>query len=267
MIGARRPLTDEDLSAYVDGEIDPDRRSEVESALAADTEAAAKVAAYRRQVQALHELFDPVLAEPTPGRLTATARARPRRPALARIAWRAAAAVALVALGGGLGWSLRGTPLGETPQLRALVDQAALAHVIYVPEVRHPVEVEAKEEAHLVGWLSKRMGATIRAPKLGSLGYQLVGGRMLPDPSGPAAQFMYQDTNGRRVTLYVRLNRSARTTAFRFATDLGVELFYWLDGPLGYALVGEMDREALMRLAHAVYEDLNRGGRPPLLNR
>ena len=54
------------------------------------------------------------------------------------------------------------------------------AHTVFVPEVRHPVEVKA-DEAHLVRWLAKRVGADVRAPALGSMGWQLMGGRLLPD--------------------------------------------------------------------------------------
>ena len=38
------------------------------------------------------------------------------------------------------------------------------AHSVYVPEVRHPVEVRAEEE-HLVRWLTKRVGAPMCAPR------------------------------------------------------------------------------------------------------
>src|SRR5260221_14017561 len=95
---------------------------------------------------------------------------------------------------------------------------AATAHAVYSPEVRHPVEVTADDEQHLVNWLSKRLGTTLKAPKLGPGGYDLVGGRLLSGPQGPVAHFMYQVARGQRLTLYVsQQNGEPRATAFRFS--------------------------------------------------
>ena len=136
--------------------------------------------------------------------------------------------------------------------------RAAIAHVIYSPEVRHPVEVGADQEAHLVAWLSKKLGTPLKVPYLGNQGFQLVGGRLLPGERGPVAQYMYQDGRGQRLTLYVRVNPDeSRETAFRFAQERGVGVFYWLDGKLGYALSGEVGKEDLLRIATAVYRQLN----------
>jgi anti-sigma factor RsiW len=136
--------------------------------------------------------------------------------------------------------------------------RAAVAHVVYSPEVRHPVEVGADQEAHLVNWLSKRLGTQLKVPDLAPLGYGLVGGRLLPGERGPAAQFMYQDGKGQRLTLYVRTNTDeTRETAFRFAQEKSIGVFYWLDRRVGYALSGEVDKAELLRVATAVYRQLN----------
>jgi hypothetical protein len=106
-----------------------------------------------------------------------------------------------------------------------------LYHAVYSPEVRHPVEVGAAEQEHLVNWLSKRLGAKLRAPLLTREGYELVGGRLLPGDSGAVAQFMYQDAKGKRLTLYVsRLAAENRDTAFRFSQEDKVAVFYWTRG-------------------------------------
>lgn len=124
--------------------------------------------------------------------------------------------------------------------------------------MRHPVEVGADQEAHLVAWLSKRLGTALKIPQLGGIGYSLVGGRLLPGEQGPVAQFMYQDAQGQRLTLYVRTNREqGRETAFRFAQDGSVRVFYWIDHGLGLALSGEIEKEELLRVATTVYQQLN----------
>jgi anti-sigma factor RsiW len=135
------------------------------------------------------------------------------------------------------------------------VRAAAIAHAVYVPEVRHPVEVSADERGHLVAWLSKRLGTSLPAPDLAPQGFELVGGRLLPGDAGPSAQLMYQDARGLRVTLYVarRDGATPSDTAFRFGEVGAVSSFYWIDRDLGWVLSGELPRERLSQLATAVY--------------
>ncbi|WP_444846061.1 anti-sigma factor family protein, partial [Duganella caerulea] len=159
-------------------------------------------------------------------------------------------------------WLLRGAAgddgaLGGNARLAALPRRAALAHVVYTPEIRHPVEVGADQQAHLVAWLSKRLGAQLKPPQLASLGYALEGGRLLPGQSGPVAQFMYRDGAGARLTLYVSTEQTHnQETGFRFAQEGQVGVFYWIDGRFGYALSGNLDKAALATLASAVYAQL-----------
>jgi anti-sigma factor RsiW len=136
--------------------------------------------------------------------------------------------------------------------------RAAIAHAVYAPEVRHPVEVTADQETHLVAWLSKRLGTSLKVPHLESAGYGLVGGRLLPGEQGAVAQFMYQDAKGQRLTLYVRTNMEHnKESAFRFAQEGNVRVFYWIDRRLGYALSGEISKDELLRVATAVHQQLN----------
>ncbi|MDW8468276.1 MAG: anti-sigma factor [Burkholderiales bacterium] len=207
--------------------------------------------------QALHQLYDPVLAEPLPERL---------RIAGVRGRWRSLGrAAALVALGAALGalaaWQIRGERAQPpaSSDASAFARRAAIAHAVYSPEVRHPVEVGADQEAHLVAWLSKRLGAPVRAPKLEDVGYSLVGGRLLPGDDGPVAQFMYECKQGTRITLYVRTDgRDHGETAFRYQSEGKVGVFYWIDRRFGYALAsGDIPRERLLSVAEAVYRQLN----------
>ncbi len=143
----------------------------------------------------------------------------------------------------------------EHRQELAFVVNAIGAHSVYVPEVRHPVEVKAAEE-HLVRWLNRRVGAPFVAPSLVEHGWKLMGGRLVPDSGLPAAQFMYEDGSGRRLTLYIRKETGLYNTSFRFAEREGFGAFYWIDRPLAYALAGRLRREELMDLANIVYAQL-----------
>lgn len=139
----------------------------------------------------------------------------------------------------------------------SLAHHAALAHRVYTPEVRHPVEVGADQQEHLVAWLSKRLGTPLKPPRLAPLGYELVGGRLLPGDSGPVAQFMYTDASGQRLTLYVSSGQSGnKDSGFRYAQDGQLSVFYWIDGRYGYALSGALGKAELSQIANAVYEQL-----------
>lgn len=245
-------LSESDLHAYVDGRLPVERRREVEQFLATHPEDMERARVYQEQNKALHALFDGALSEPLPPQWQS-----PRR------RWNsllkpAAAAALWILIGGWLGWSLRGTYNGRPAATINFAKQAAIAHAVYTPEVRHPVEVTAGEEEHLVNWLSKRLGNRLKVPHLSTLGFELVGGRLLPGDQGPVAQFMYQDKNGQRLTLYVRTDtKTERETAFRFAQEGNVNVFYWIDHRLSYALSGELRKDDLLRIANVVYEKLN----------
>lgn len=207
---------------------------------------------------ALHQLYDPVLDEPVPAHLRTRAVRHGRWPAAA-----IAAGGLVVGLAAGVlaGWQLHIWRASVPPQAEVpgFVKRAAVAHAVYSPEVRHPVEVGADQEQHLVAWLSKRLGTQVRAPRLETMGYSLVGGRLLPGENGPVAHFMYQTDKGRRITLYVRTDAAEnRETAFRYAAEGNVKVFYWIDRKLGYALSSaDLSREDLIKVATAVYQQLN----------
>jgi anti-sigma factor RsiW len=255
------PITEADLQAYVDARLPESRRAEIESFLAAHPEESSRLTAYRTQGERLRAAFAPVLDEPVPERLT-----QALRPRSARLL-RAAAAFAFAVLGGVLGWQLHGSyaersaPLANAPIAR----NAAIAHATYSPEVRHPVEVGADQESHLVAWLSKRLGAKVRAPNLESVGYSLLGGRLLPGAQGaagaitPTAQFMYQGKQGTRITLYLRSGVQEQSeTAFRYAREGNVGVFYWIDRSFGYALSSaDIGKDDLLKVANAAYSQLN----------
>jgi len=261
-------ITEADLHAFVDAQGPQARRAEIEVHLAAHPEDAERVRAYGAQKRALQELFHPVLDEPLPEALRqltsrpTAATAQQDKPFLPR--WslqRIAASVFITLVSGAAGWLAHGQyhPAERMAQVTPLARQAAVAHAVFTPDVRRPVEISAEHEDQLVTWLSKRLGTPVRAPKLGAQGFELVGGRLLPGNSGPVAQFMYQDASGQRLTLYVSTEIAANhDTAFRFSQEGQVNVFYWIDGKFGYALSAGIDKGALARVASVVYDQLDR---------
>jgi anti-sigma factor RsiW len=264
-------ITESDLQAYVDAAQPEAQRGAVEDYLTAQPDEAERVRAYLAQKQTLRAVFNSVLDEPLPDRLSALASAPPaaaaapaRTSLLARWSLQRVAAGFVIALVSGLaGWMVHDQyapteRLARTSPL-SLPRQAAVAHAVFSPDVRRPVEVSAEHEDQLVAWLSKRLGTPVRPPRLGPLGYELIGGRLLPGNVGPVAQFMYQDATGQRLTLYVSTENTAnQNTAFRFAQEGTVNVFYWVDGKFGYALSAGIDKDKLAAVATAVYDQIER---------
>jgi anti-sigma factor RsiW len=268
------------LHAWLDGELSPERRADVEAWLHDHPEDASRVRLWAADRELMRMQFDALLAEPVP-------------PHLSRIVWRRgsrfaglqrwAAAVAVFALGGvigaGLMWRAQSgavTAMASAAKAApmAWVQRAAVAHSVYVPEVRHPVEVRAQEE-HLSRWLTKRLDVPVKLFDLHEQGFELVGGRLLPDASGPSAQLMYQaiaapnaasatgpvDAAAKpvRVTVYLRKPDDDASAAFRYEQQGELGMFYWVEGKsehgaaCGYALVGALPRAQLLALAEAIY--------------
>ncbi|MFM0731397.1 anti-sigma factor [Paraburkholderia sediminicola] len=264
------------LSAFVDGELPPVERAAIEAQLAQQPQAAARVAAWRAQKAALQALCgapqrnerqehnehggsvgkreadEPafiVVRRPTPWW---------QRVGLAAC-WLAAGAGLALALGPlaprltGGAWNGLG---GQPP---SFAERADIAYAVYTPERRHPVEVAASEEEHLINWLSKRLNRPLSVPSLQEYGYSLVGGRLLPGEAGPAAQFMYENTSGARLTLYIT-GISRDETAFRLFRDGNRRTFYWVNDRMGYALSGPIAEGKLRSIAIDVCSAL--GGKP-----
>lgn len=258
---AGNPITEADLHAYADGQLPPGRHAEVDAFLAAHPQDLARVHAWQAQRRALHALLDPVLDEPLPLRL-------PLSPPARRLPWRAlAAGIAIAAISASSAWMARGaldarhlqTVLATAIPDRAAggyAQRAAIAHAVYAPDMGRPVEVSGDNEKALVTWLTKRLGAPVRAPSLTHAGYDLVGGRLLPGGSGPVALFMYGAPDGQRLTLYVTREAAGGQTAFQFTQEGPVRVFYWVEGQFGYALSGAISRDELQRVSEEVYKQL-----------
>ena len=291
------PVTEAELHAFVDAHLTPERQREIEAWLAHRPEEAQRVVSYRAQKRELRACFDPVLDEALPQRVLRAARPRelspPSPPSSPGSGWgwqRRAAGVAIALVSGATGWGLRGGVPGLSPadsiaqqgpasitmaSATGFAQRAAVAHAVYSPEQRRPVEVDAAHEDQLIAWLAKRMGAPMKPPHLQAVGYELEGGRLLPGGQGPVAQFMYRRTGadgaGQRLTLYVsneigdlgasdggvERKRPGADPAFRFAREGPVNVFYWVEGRFGYALSADADRATLARVSGEVYRQLN----------
>jgi anti-sigma factor RsiW len=255
------PVTEDELHAYVDGELAPERVESVLTWLSGHPDQAALVAGWRAQAESIRSRYAGITGEPVPKRLQVETLVRTGRSSSRR--WSAVAVAASLAaflIGGGTGWIAHGAAIPVSGGFETVTADALQAYKLYVVEVRHPVEVPGDERAHMTQWLSKRLGYALNIPDLQAMGLKLVGGRLLPGPTGEAAAFyMYEGKSGERFTLYCAKAKAAET-ALRYKDSDRVAAFYWVDDKVAYVVSGPADRDRLEQVTKAVYEQIDKTG-------
>ena len=275
-------IDEDDFQAFVDGQLSPEACRTVMTYLAANPDDSERMSEYHKLSEDLHRQFDEVIYEPLPKRL----RVETYRQNLSlseRIkSWfeidmksfapRFAAVGVLMVASLGTGWWLKAGDIEsrlETPAM-SFARQAASAHMLFAPDLRHPVEFGADQQDSLLLWLTERLGGQVHAPSLQDIGFVLVGGRLLPAAEQAAAQLMYENPDSHRITLYIRERWQAALPAasegsVNYYGEGGLSMVYWTEGPFAYALIGEMDREQLFATAKTIRQQVQPAGVAPVI--
>ena len=247
------PVTEDELHAYVDNELPAERRGDVEAWLATHPDDAERVQSWRTMAEALHARYDSVIDEAVPKRLEIERLVQqPRKWIYGAVA----ATLAAFIVGGGTGWGARGAAAAPSA-FQSLTVDALDGHRLYAVEVRPPVEVPGSERTHLQHLLTKRCGLDVRAPELAGL--KLVGGRLLPGPTGPASFLMYESASGERFTIYTA-KAEAEATQMRYSAQGNESALFWSDRGVAYVVSGVGDRGRLTQIAQSVYDQMEKAG-------
>lgn len=239
----------QELHAYVDSELSPEAVRRVEERLAKDSEAALRVVEYRALKREIQSLYRPASDQPVPHRLQ-----HPHRHIGVKSLLSLAAALLLFVGGTWFGWQYRALAPMHDEAVDHVVGEVATAYSAYATEVQHPVEIGADQRQHLVDWLSRRLGTSIKIPSLDGTDFALLGGRLLATEDGLGALIMYETRKGERLILFqCESEEPERTTAFRFAQRGPLAVYYWMEGSFSFAVAGEIDPEQLKKLAKKVY--------------
>ena len=250
------PVGEDDLQAHVDGRLSLERSAVVAAYLAGHPEVSVRLAEYTEQRDALRISLQSKYEEPIPAGLRMAHIAALRRRRHGMLLSRSAAAMLLLLIGGLAGWYGNQMTVGaQSSPMRMLTADAVAAYRTFTVEVRHPVEVRADDEEYLIQWLSNRLDRPIIVPDLAKQGFRLMGGRVLPAGGGPAAQIMYDDDHGTRLTIYLQ-PMALDLTEFRYTESDGVRTFYRAEHGLAFAVTASTDRERLLSVARAVYDQL-----------
>lgn len=259
-MSAFRPVSEDDLHAYVDGVLDAERRAEVEAYLAANASVAKRVRNMEAGRAALRGHFAPVLAEPIPSELILARIVAERRPRI-EPRWRAAAAaIILLALGGAGGWFGRGAATPEATGIAALAREAAINWAVYAPDRLRPVEVRASDGEILAEWMRARLGRVISPPNLAASGYRLMGGRVVATAHGPAGLLMYDDDRGSRIVLLTRRMQAVdETPAMSPGRNGATTTWSWVRASIGFSLAGEGESGSLHGIADEIRRQAGKG--------
>ena len=247
-----QPIREEELHAFIDGELPADRAGMVAAALATDPVLAARIAAFAADKAALAAAFRPIGQQPVPASWialiqqaaaaapTARLRVRPWAP------WAVGLAACLVlALGGVALLEQRAPPEGSIlAQAEAARQERILALARLTGAALTDVSSRDAELAHAVG-------LKLRAPDLARLGWTLVE----IDIYAKAAALRYRAEGDRVLTLFVRPSTGApRFDLFEMGA---VRVCLWQDEVVGAVMMGEMSAGQMMRVAGAAYAALN----------
>jgi anti-sigma factor RsiW len=249
---SHRPITEDDLHAYVDRVLEPERQAQVAAYLGDHPDVAKRVAAFSDQRDLLRAALAPIAEEPVPAELNLSRIIEQRARRSSPVRW-AMVAMLLLSIGGLGGWFVRGALQASPSGLVALAQEAAISYSVYAPDRVRPVEVRASDSAQLVQWVSERLHRPVKVPDLTTSGFRLMGGRLVATSHGPAAMFMYDDDRGSRIVVLTRSMSTADLNAPMMPQSQGdVGGFTWADDGVGYSLIGHAAPESLRPIANEV---------------
>ncbi|GBQ80022.1 transmembrane anti-sigma factor [Acetobacter malorum DSM 14337] len=235
------PVTEDDLQAWVDDFLSPERRQEVDIWLERHPDARQRVTAWRQERDGLRAALDTDLREPIPARFDIS-RLKERRGRRFSLPQMAASIAFALSIGLGGGWFLRDrqVPVGlaSVEQEAAMVQAASKGGATAKGSV-----------AQLAAWGGSVLGRPVQPPDLSTAGYQLTGGQLVTTDHGPACLFFYTNDRGVRLSLFVRPMYRVDVTA-PMRPMRHVPGYLWAQDGLGVSLVSDAPIAGLHGLAN-----------------
>jgi anti-sigma factor RsiW len=251
MNGGDQIIGEIDLLAYADGllDADPQRKTEVETYLRRRPAEAARVRAYIEQNAQIRAHFEQVLDEPVPPRLRTALEPHVAATRTRRVAQLCIAASLMLAVGAG-GWWLGVTMHRPSAEVQAFLREAI--SVYRLGEQSRPSAPTPIKASQLDGF-SQRSVLAIQAPDLSGHGYTVVDRRLKTRGGRYAVQWTYASPQGHRINfVWATRWQEEEIPKLRITEDGKVKIAYWLDRPLIYGVVGQLERDELVALANAV---------------
>jgi anti-sigma factor RsiW len=246
----RPEIREEELHAYIDGELDTVERARIESIVEGNAWLRDRVTRYRADKARLVALYGGGMSDRLPQAWlqrieTATARQRWRPQSWGIAALAASFVLVFVGL-----FTLRDfvRPVRGDVVADALAVRAGTVQPDSVISADSTKAVAA--EAHV---MTAVLDARVKAPDLSRLGYRLVGINVYSEPKR-AFELRYAAPDGQIFTLYLR--RSPGTPRFDQFKQDGLRVCVWQDDVVGMVMAGTMSVAEMQRLASLAYTGL-----------
>lgn len=246
-----RPISEDDLHAFLDGVLEESRRDAVRRYLDTHPEAQGRFAAYLEQGEALRDALAPLADQPVPAELNLKAIAERRRNTLSGRR-QIAAAAAILCIGGLSGWLGREAVSPPSRGIQALGREAADNYMVYASDTLRPVELASDQRATLTRWVSERLDTPVQPPDLQSAGYRFLGGRLVTTPNGPAALFIYEGAAADRLAVMMRPMQVEKNRSMSEQSYGALDGVTWSRDGLGFSVVATRASTDLLPVAEDV---------------
>lgn len=246
-------LDETDLHAFIDGELDAERASELECKISNDPALAARVTAFRSDMSRLKETYRPLIERPVPKEWLALvhgSRLAPG-PSIPWQGWLGIAAAILILFGGVFATYYGLRPSNNVGIIAEALDARSNAS-------RPAASIAIKSDSDVAKQIVLLRGIAdtrLKVPDLSKMGYRLTALRLYASgQSGKAAELQYRDRKNRLFTLFLR--RSDGPPKFDQFERNGLRVCLWQDDVLSTVMAGDISTAEMQRLASLAYTGL-----------
>lgn len=244
-------VTEHDLHAFVDGELDGRRYREVVARLASDSTAAERVNGYLRQQGEFDGLREQLAdLDPLPDELLAGMTRQLAGSIRQQRRFRSSAAAAALAASFLVGvvtwWGPNPSEMAQRFTTWRQVAEAGPQMLFGRDPLNASMQLVTDGTSDSALKLDEQLAAySIRRPDLAAHGLKFVGGDAIKGGEAPAIRLVYADDKGNRVFLFVGTVGSGADVALTVVPEGHVSL-NWRRGSLVFALIGPKDSDQLL---------------------
>jgi anti-sigma factor RsiW len=246
-------ISEEELHAFIDGELSPADMRRVEAIVNASPELQEQVELFTADKALIHDIYAPLIEHPLPiAVLEALERTRPRRAFFRFPSWRlpaSAVAVATLLVVGFLAYpNLIG--MGGDPLIAEAL--AAQNGELRTEQSVSPAALAMAQDRIAEDTLAK----PVKVPNLEKAGYVLKGIAVFAKAkSEHSLQARYENASGRSFVVYMR--SSAGPDRFDMHQRGKTQICVWQNDDLSVVMTGDMSAREMLKVANLTYSDLN----------
>lgn len=244
-----RAPTDEEIVAYLDGQLDAERGAEIARTIATDPAVAAQADSLSIDADRLRGGMAALLAQAPEFAIPDTA---PERRAAPAYRWAAAVLLAFgVGLGVGLGAGFLGPPPAGADWRQAVADY----QVLYTSETVTGAPIPAATRQAGLDLVNDRLGMSFTQDQLEVAGLTFQRAQMLEFDGRPLAQLVFLDA-ARNPIAFCLMEREGAPEAAQDAQISGLNATHWADTRHQFIVIGPADRATIRDAARALKDQL-----------